>query len=295
MAYVFWTIIKKRWYVFGIMGLFTFITTVLSWNNTNLLFTQLPYIIQLHEKSSTDVYEIMVFPHAESDGLIITNTSSERQQFIGLLETTFFSNKSVDKLYRDKQGYLEGDKGLAEMPKLEQSELSQMLAGHIFQPEFFDDLLVANTSPEHLKQAELLAEKLRINLMFTSLKKRFQSELRYYGGGALFALLVNVLASGFGLLLIYWLIHSLFIICQEDIRLLRIIGLSKSQLHRYLLLLVLSAPMFGIFLSLLFIHSISVGRTILIWDYIYLFSYQFLIGLIISKLIKNQLRRFLDA
>lgn len=295
MAYVFWTIVKKRWYVFGIMSLFTFITTVLSWNNTNLFVENLPRLIALHQKSSDDIYDVFVMPQTDTDGRILPNTASERQQLMVLLKETFFKDTSDNRLYKGKRTYLKGDQSISEMPILSEAELSTQLANELYHPTFFADLLVTNVDQSQLKRLEKAAGRLNVTMMFTSLRERAASEIGYYGGGALFALLVNVLASGFGLLLIYWAVVSVMTICQEDIRLLRVVGLSATQLHRQLVLSVTVLPTLGFMLALISIIVIFPWREFLIWDSLYLFGYQLLVLTIISKLIKNQLRRFLDA
>lgn len=295
MAYVLWMMIKKRWYIFLTLGLFSLVETLLSWNNTNLFIEQLPQLMAIQEKSSDQIYDIFVMPRSEADGRLITNTPEEQRQLITLFQKTFFEDQTTVRLFTGKRRYFDSHQTIADLPALSETALSEALADDLFNPEFFDDLLVTNIDRAQLKQLEETAKRLNVTVTVTSLKERVHAEFMYYGGGVLFAFLVAVLCSGFGLLLIYWMVVSIFKICQEDIRLLRVLGMPLNQLKQQLLLSVMSAPLVGFFLALLGIFIFFPWRQLLVWDYLYLFGYQLLMLLIVSQLIKKQLGRFFNA
>lgn len=295
MAYVFWMLIKKRWYIFLTLGLFSLVETLLSWNNTNLFIEQLPQLMAIQEKSSDEIYDVFVMPQAEADGRLITNTPEEQQQLITLFQKTFFEDQTTARLFTRKRRYFDSHQTIADLPALSETALSEALADDLFNPEFYDDLLVTNIDRVQLRRLEEAAKRLNVTVTFTSLKEHVHAEFMYYGGGVLFAFLVVVLCSRFGLLLIYWMVVSIFKICQEDIRLLRVLGMPLNQLKQQLLLSVMSAPLVGLFLALLGIFILFPWRQLLVWDYLYLFGYQLVMLLIVSQLIKKQLGRFFHA
>ena len=80
-------IMRKRFFLFVLLILTTFLMNLFLWNETTQLIRQIPLLISLKENSTDDVYELNYQPSADENNVIQPYSQSEQDRILHFLET----------------------------------------------------------------------------------------------------------------------------------------------------------------------------------------------------------------
>ena len=156
-----------------------------------------------------------------------------------------------------------------------------------------NDILIDDLEQNDLKMLEKEANSFGFSIGIRSLEERFQSEFNYYFSNFLFGLIVSFVLMSFGILLIDWLITSSLKIFQQEINLLRVIGLSSNKIiNNFNGLFTLPIVVFA-FVFLFFAYSLRFG--VILSDYLYLLLLNASLILFSRVVIKKKIRRMLNG
>ncbi|WP_170175004.1 hypothetical protein [Vagococcus acidifermentans] len=266
------------------------------WNETSQMIRQLPTLIELESKASTTIYEINYTPYADEDGLIKSHSRETKKAVYHLLANNFFDTNDNPKMYLNKQEFLSSRNGGNDKSKLTavtKSMLEEQLLADDIDTMFMNDLLIFDVKQSTLKKVEKSAANLNFSINIRSLRERFQSEIKYYVGNFIFGLVFSLIFMSFGALIIYWITSSSLKIFQQEIKLLRVVGLSTKKIisnFRY----VLATPI--VFASCGFvIFAYLTGFGVLLADYLYLILINTSLVLFSNLITKKKIWRMLDA
>ncbi|SJZ91393.1 hypothetical protein SAMN02745116_01810 [Pilibacter termitis] len=292
-------LLKKRFYLFGIILLIVFVMNILFWNETTRFIRILPNLFALQSKSDEDVYEVRHNPRSEalneSGGARAYSYSAEEQQEILSFLTTFFLHSNSEmSVYTGKSTYLDVSSGKKERltEKTLQKELFYADEVGFVDGNFIDKLIVFNPSKEDFKKLEEFSKKKNVDLRLFSLKDLLKEEFQYYFGNFLWALAMTILFYLFVITLSYFLIASAIKIFKQEIRLFRVIGVSKKAIQRNFSYLLISPVFVAAIVSLFCIHAVGYG--ILLVDYLYLFALNFILAGFIYLIIRRKLKGVLN-
>ena len=99
-------IIRKRLFLFVLLGLTTFMMNLFLWNETSQLIRNIPQLVSLKEKSSEAIYELNYIPNSEGHRLMKSYSEEEKQAIYELLESRFFDSQGKSHIYLGKQQYI---------------------------------------------------------------------------------------------------------------------------------------------------------------------------------------------
>ena len=99
-------IMRKRFVLFVLLFLTTFLMNLFLWNETTQMIRQIPLLISLKENSTDDVYELNYQPSADENNVIQPYSQSEQARILQFLENSFFDSDGKSNLYSGKQSYL---------------------------------------------------------------------------------------------------------------------------------------------------------------------------------------------
>ena len=80
-------IMRKRFFLFVLLFLTTFLMNLFLWNETTQMIRQIPLLISLKENSTDDVYELNYQPSADDNNVIQPYSQSEQDRILHFLET----------------------------------------------------------------------------------------------------------------------------------------------------------------------------------------------------------------
>lgn len=155
------------------------------------------------------------------------------------------------------------------------------------------DVLIFDFDAEELRIIEEKAQSLLFPFKALSLRESFQLDFNYYVGNFIFGVVAAITFITFSLFLVYLTIASGLKICQQEIRLLRVIGLSNRKINKNFNRLLLSPILLGTLLATVFLLRLPFNIT---WvDFIYLALTNCLLLLFAQLVIQKKLRRVIDA
>lgn len=289
-------IVRKRMFLFILLGLATFMMNLFLWNETSQLIRNIPQLVNLKEKSSEDVYEMSYIPNSEENGLMKPYSEKEKNDIYELLENSFFDSQGESHIYLGKQQYIndsDAKNAKSRLVPMTKEMLKEEIKAEDVNAMAMNDSLIFDMNQNELGTIEKEAKNLNFSIGIQSLSERFQSEFNYYFGNFLFGLIVSLVFMSFGLFLIYWLISSSLKIFRQDIQLLRIVGLSnKKIIKNFNILLTLPIDIFAL-LFLVFAYSLGFG--VLFSDYLYLLLLNASLLLFSRAIIKKKIRGMLNA
>ncbi|OUL07500.1 hypothetical protein [Trichococcus shcherbakoviae] len=289
-------IMRKRFFLFVLLFLTTFLMNLFLWNETTQLIRQMPLLVSLKEKSADDVYELHFQPSADEHNVIQPYSQSEQDRILQFLENSFFDSDGKPNLYSGKQSYLSDSS--AKMDKENLTPVTKEMLNSEIRKDFIDatfmnDILILNIEKSVTNDIEKSAETLDFRIGLNSLNEKFREEFNYYFGNFIFGLALSLVFMSFGLLIVYWIISSSLKIFQQDIRLHRVMGLTNRKItNNFKLLLMLPVNVsFMVFL----VFAYSTGFHILPVDYLYLLLLNSSLLIISNLIIKKKMGRILDA
>lgn len=289
-------IMRKRFFLFVLLFLTTFLMNLFLWNETTQLIRQMPLLVSLKEKSADDVYELHFQPSADEHNVIQPYSQSEQDRILQFLENSFFDSDGKPNLYSGKQSYLSDSS--AKMDKENLTPVTKEMLNSEIRKDFIDatfmnDILILNIEQSVTNDIEKSAETLDFRIGLNSLNEKFREEFNYYFGNFIFGLALSLVFMSFGLLIVYWIISSSLKIFQQDIRLHRVMGLTNRKItNNFKLLLMLPVIVsFMVFLA----FAYSTGFHVLPVDYLYLLLLNASLLIVSNLIIKKKMGRILDA
>ncbi|WP_460055593.1 hypothetical protein [Pseudolactococcus yaeyamensis] len=284
-------LLRKRFILFALVCITTFMMNLFLWNETTRLIRAIPELNVLQAKSTEEVYEIDYMPKTAVDGRVIDYSENEKKIISDFLITCFFESENHPMLCSGIQDYTDSQsKALIPVKK---EDLKNMIESSQVDSSFWRELAVTHMTSSQATVLRKNAEKLNLKIGFVSLKERFKSSFNYYVGNFVFGMIVSVIFLSFSVLLIYLTISSSLKILKQDIRLFRIIGVSNKKIianfsTMFFVLIIVTALLF-----LVFIHTLGVG--VIPADYLYLFLLNLTLILFGRKTIKKKVWWALDA
>ena len=289
-------IMRKRFFLFVLLFLTTFLMNLFLWNETTQLIRQMPLLVSLKEKSADDVYELHYQPSADENNVIQTYSKSEQDRILQFLENSFFDSDGQSNLYSGKQSYLSDPNARMDKENLT-SVTKEMLDSEIrkdfIDATFMNDILVLDIEKSVMNDMEEAAETLDFRIGLNSLSEKFREEFNYYFGNFIFGLVLSLVFMSFGLLIVYWIISSSLKIFQQDIRLHRVMGLTNRKITNNFKLLLMIPVIVSFMVFLVFAYS--TGFHVLLIDYLYLLLLNSSLLIFSNLIIKKKMGRMLDA
>lgn len=228
-------LLRRRWYLFLSLMITVFMMTALVWNEVGPYIKSRPYINQLEKYANQSVYEVLYLPRAEEDGLIVANKQSEKVGLYNLFQEYFYREGQAPSLYLGKTAYLsETTTELAKhhlIPVMSDSLESEIFKDYL-DIMFVDSLLVKGREKSELELFSKQANSYGYSIRFQSLKKKYQQVLAYYRNNLIFGLATSAILFVFTLALTYWIVTAGFKICQTELRVLRVIGVSRKTIRQ---------------------------------------------------------------
>ena len=289
-------IMRKRFFLFVLLFLTTFLMNLFLWNETTQMIRQIPLLISLKENSTDDVYELNYQPSADENNVIQTYSKSEQDRILQFLENSFFDSDGQSNLYSGKQSYLSDPN--ARMDKENLTPVTKEMLDSEIRKDFIDatfmnDILVLDIEKSVMNDMEEAAETLDFRIGLNSLSEKFREEFNYYFGNFIFGLVLSLVFMSFGLLIVYWIISSSLKIFQQDIRLHRVMGLTNRKITNNFKLLLMIPVIVSFMVFLVFAYS--TGFHVLLIDYLYLLLLNSSLLIFSNLIIKKKMGRMLDA
>lgn len=289
-------IMRKRFFLFVLLFLTTFLMNLFLWNETTQLIRQIPILVSLKENSTDDVYELHYQPSADENNVIQTYSKSEQDRILQFLENSFFDSDGQSNLYSGKQSYLSDPN--ARMDKENLTPVTKEMLDSEIRKDFIDatfmnDILVLDIEKSVMNDMEEAAETLDFRIGLNSLSEKLREEFNYYFGNFIFGLVLSLVFMSFGLLIVYWIISSSLKIFQQDIRLHRVMGLTNRKITNNFKLLLMIPVIVSFMVFLVFAYS--TGFHVLLIDYLYLLLLNSSLLIFSNLIIKKKMGRMLDA
>ena len=289
-------IMRKRFFLFVLLFLTTFLMNLFLWNETTQLIRQIPILVSLKENSNDDVYELHYQPSADENNVIQKKKKSEQDRILQFLENSFFDSDGQSNLYSGKQSYLSDPN--ARMDKENLTPVTKEMLDSEIRKDFIDatfmnDILVLDIEKSVMNDMEEAAETLDFRIGLNSLSEKFREEFNYYFGNFIFGMVLSLVFMSFGLLIVYWIISSSLKIFQQDIRLHRVMGLTNRKITNNFKLLLMIPVIVSFMVFLVFAYS--TGFHVLLIDYLYLLLLNSSLLIFSNLIIKKKMGRMLDA
>lgn len=291
-----WMIVKKRIILFLVLGLTTSIMNLFLWNETSQLIRQVPNLITLKKISSQDMYEINYIPNADTEGRVKPFTAIELENIDNLWHEILSIPAESLEVYLNKQEYFKSDtfdSADSVLLPFKMTDLEEMDKSSLTHPKFMNDILLRNVDQNQIEKIEKAATEIGYPLQIVSINERYQIEFDYYVNNFIFGLIMSMVFMSFSLSLVYWIITASLKLFYQEIRLLRIIGLTLNKIKSNFILLLTIPCIISFFVFLTFVHSIGIQPLII--DYIYLFLLNFILLVFSSVIIKHKVGRMLYA
>lgn len=287
---------RKRFFLFVLLFLTTFLMNLFLWNETTQMIRQMPFLISLKEKSTDNIYELHYQPSADENNVIQPYSKSEQDHILQFLENSFFDSDGKPNLYSGKQSYISDPN--AKMDKENLAPVTKEMLDKEIRKDFIDatfmnDILILNIEQSVTNDIEEAAETLDFRIGLNSLSEKFRKEFNYYFGNFIFGLILSLVFMSFGLLIVYWIISSSLKIFQQDIRLHRVMGLTNSKITNNFKRLLMLPVIVSFMVFLVFAYS--TGFHVLPADYLYLLLLNSSLLIFSNLIIKKKMRRILDA
>lgn len=275
MRAIYWLIIRKRWYVFIGLCLTSFLMNFFLWNEASQFIRQLPVLHVLRMDSSKDKAEFVYTPSPTTNSLSVAQEEALKDEFNRLSES--------NKIFSNKTAHLHGE----ELLPLTDDFLEQLFLGEGINVNLLHDLvLTTDSSSEKLL---VLLRDTGAEVEILSWHERYLLEVSYYKNNLWFGLIVSLLFFCFTLALLKWLVKSVWTICQEEIKVLRLLGLSKRGLFKAFSVLLCS-PILSIFLLFFLLIPLFLPVRMIIWDYVYLGGIAVVQMLLVQWMLLKQLK-----
>lgn len=288
-------IFKKRFYLFFLLFFTVFFMNLFLWNETKQLIQEFPRLMMLKSNISDEIYDISYVPPSYDDGLVKDYNPESKENIDNFLIESFYDTEGKTKIYLGKEKYLNSSKKDKEslLTPISVTQLKNKLKIEVLDPEFFSDIIIFDLKPEELEVIKKKAKELNFDIYIYSLRESFQNVWNYYFGNFIFGLVSSVIFMSFSLFIIYLIITSGLKIFQQEIRILRIVGLSKIKIERNFNILlifpiILTLPLFFIFVQ-------SIDMIITVSDVAYLLASNTILIIFSHVLINKKIRRKMNA
>ncbi|MGT2667204.1 hypothetical protein ACVRYP_07845 [Streptococcus rifensis] len=283
MTAIYWLMVKKRWYVFLAIFVTGFLMNLIVWNETSQLIRNLVSLKTMQVEAENDGYDLVYYPSQDQ-------TQDNPQQAKDQLYQKLTELNEQGKVFYNKGAYLNGGDLLPLDDEILTKEFSESQVFGVF----FNDLLFRKLSDEEIDDLETSFLKLGDKIEIVPFQKQYEKQQDYYWNNMIFGLGVGTFLLVIGLLLLRWLLLSTWRICEEEIKVLRLIGLSKRRLGRSMTLFlhspIILALLVFIFSSYTIFYFGMIG-----WDYIYLIAMSSLQFLLISYMVSRRMKGETDA
>ncbi|EID21025.1 hypothetical protein DYJ42_02300 [Streptococcus constellatus] len=280
MKSIYIVILKKRWYLFGFLIFIGFCMNLFLWNESSQLIRVYPALQILKKESRQNSYETVYNPSADSSGLVKDASKEERRSLYKVLSTYLRKLGETSPFYYQKLNYLKGGK----LQPLTDSVLQSSLLSNDWDSLLLDNILIRRLEKQQAQELNAEFKKINFPITLRTLSKTYQSQHDYYITNFIFGISISSILFIFSSIIIYWLLGVTIKICQSEIKVLRLIGLSGEQISQNLSYLLI-APIIFAFLG--FFVYVSILNIKFIWaDYIYLGGLNILLfvaAFIISK------------
>ena len=166
-------IMRKRFFLFVLLFLTTFLMNLFLWNETTQMIRQMPLLVSLKEKSTDNIYELHYQPSADENNVIQPYSKSEQDRILQFLENNFFDSDGQSNLYSGKQSYLSDSS--AKMDKENLTPVTKEMLDNEIQKDFIDatfmnDILILNIEQSVMNDIEESAENLDFQIEIKFLK-----------------------------------------------------------------------------------------------------------------------------
>ncbi len=264
MRSIYILIFKKRWYLFGFLIFIVFCMNLFLWNESSQLIRVYPTLQSLKQESQQNSYETVYSPSADSSGLVKDASKEERKSLYKVLSTYLQKVGKTSLFYYQKLNYLQGGK----LRPLTNSVLQSSLISNDWDSVLLDDILIRHLEKRQAQELNAEFKKISFPLSLRSLAETYHSQYDYYVTNFIFGIGASSILFIFGSIIIYWLLGAAIKICQSEIKVLLLIGLSERKISRNLSYLLISPIIFGLLGLFIVINVLGVR---LIWaDYLYL-------------------------
>ena len=281
---------RKRFFLFALLMITTFLMNLFLWNETSQLIRMLPRLSLMNQEDSEEIFEVIHMPDTVDGFLMKTYSDDVQNEVFQVLSKGLYKEGRARQLYYGKENYLTAT---GELIPLSKEKLPNIIEGIIPDVTDINDLLVFNTSQEELRDIEASMTQIGFPLRFASWSERYHEDYDYYFGNFIFGLCLSLAMMGFSFLIIYWLVSSLVKICQQDIRVFQIVGITKRTIKMHLSFLIILPIIFV--LSPFFFFAYSIAYSIIIADYIYIFGINAVLAAYTILIVNWKLRRVLNA
>lgn len=275
-------ILKKRFFLLLLLIFVPFFMNLFLWNETSQLIRQIPVLANLSKMKAQNLYEISYVPKVDDTGEIQASSEAEQK---GLLATL----KAIQpNLYLNNGAFFTSKTNDTKVLTPVTAALIQKQSVEM-DPAFLNDLILVDPKKAQVSQFAKDTEKFDFTLRLVPIAESYQTEYDYYFGNFIFGAMVALGLFSFNLLLIYLMISSSIKISLEEIKLLRIMGLSKRKIKHNFEFLLLAPVILAIILFVFFARATPLS--LISMDYFYLSLLNVLLSLLAKAIIDVKLNK----
>lgn len=278
MTAIYRLILKKRWYVFLGIFIITFFMNLIVWNETSQLIRNLSVLNMMQIEAKKEGFDVVYHPSMDS-------SQSEREPVRMQLRQQLSALASDGRAFYNKTAYLHGDRLLA----LNDEKILQELSENQWSSDFLNDLVLRGLTADDIAMLKQTVLLLGDELALVPFKEQYETQRAYYWDNVFFALRIGSFLLLIASALLRWLLNATWKICEEEIRVLRQIGLSTHRLSQAMTLFLYSPILVALVTFVFIVHTLFyVG--LIGWDYVYLLALSGLQLLMIIYLVSHHMR-----
>ncbi|MCU9534179.1 hypothetical protein [Streptococcus sp. CSL10205-OR2] len=282
MTAVYWLVLKKRWYVFLVVFVIYFFMNLLIWNETSQFIRNFSKVQVMKIEAQKESFDFVYTP-------LSNLTDSDMEPTRNKLIEQFSELIKQDKVYTNKMEYLDG----GELVLLTEDELKKQFSPGLLIISL-NDLILRDITLSDTEPIQATIRELGDDVEIVPFQEQYDKTHQYYRDNMLFSLYVGSFLTLIIFLLLRWLVVSTWRICEEEIKVLRLVGLSYRRLSRAVTFFLYSPILLALLTFIISAHTIFYFGLIL-WDYVYLLTLAALQFLWVTIMISRRVKGELDA
>ncbi|GFH41328.1 hypothetical protein [Pseudolactococcus insecticola] len=289
-------IFKKRFYLFILIAIISFVMNFVVWNNMSIVIKDFPTMMNLRaHRHDKKFYELEYTPiTADKSGYVREFTDSEKVNIEKFISQEFYHKAGPVRLYTGKSDFLNSGKIPQE---ISESDFLDLLYLESENQSDMDEILVSGLSTSDVARLEDKAQSVKLGLSAKTFEKSYESEYRYFLSTVLFTLLIVVISVIIELITMRILVLSSLKILEKEIRLSRLVGQSQKSIKNALTLLFLTPIWAGLVAILIFVGVIITASVhshqLTVIDFGYLVLMAILTSLLIAQVVGKMEQKFL--
>ncbi|MGT2712022.1 hypothetical protein [Streptococcus oriscaviae] len=242
-------VLKKRWFLFLILLIMVFMTNLVFWNESTQLFRNFSSMERMRIEGEKGSYESYYIPVADENNFVAPMSLTERQKIYQAFSAFMDGNQ---KMYANKLSFIAHGE---ELRLVSQDELKDALLGEELEDYLFNDLLLpkGEKTEKLFHDLNAIGSSIGLRTMFSS----YQINKDYFLNNFYFALGFSALILLFSFFVFQSLVKASMKICQNELRVLRVVGVGKRRLVKNYLCLFFLPVVLGVLVFILLVYTSS--------------------------------------